>query len=200
MFKLGRDTGSLVNYVQGNSKSVTPEAGMGATILGWSDRHAATIVSVDKYRGRVRVGIQQDNSVRTDKNGMSESQDYSFTANPDKWITGNLAQKTITGRNDRTHVVDTSPFDPEADCFCLVGRFARELGPLPEERRQELDGNYEAGYQEVHEAINTNEEPMWALNDRTGRLVEEGELTAEVAIKEKLIPGFTEQLHALTIL
>ena len=47
MIKLGKDTGSLVNYMQANygSKKV-PAVGDGATILGWYDRYPATVIDV----------------------------------------------------------------------------------------------------------------------------------------------------------
>ena len=38
--------GSLVNLVLDGSKPHEPEVGMGATILYWSDRSAATIMKV----------------------------------------------------------------------------------------------------------------------------------------------------------
>lgn len=47
--KLGTQTSSLVNHLQsrGVIGEPAPVVGMGATILRWSDRDAATIVSVD---------------------------------------------------------------------------------------------------------------------------------------------------------
>jgi hypothetical protein len=62
------------------SVTYTPEVGMGATICYWSDRHAATIIRVEK-NGKVIV-VQEDIATRTDKNGMSESQEYKYEANP----------------------------------------------------------------------------------------------------------------------
>lgn len=53
---------------------------MGCTLLYWSDRHAATIIEVINER---RIVVQRDNAVRTDNNGMSESQEYTFTPNPE---------------------------------------------------------------------------------------------------------------------
>ena len=57
-----------------------PEVGMGATLLYWSDRHAATIVGYDTTKQIITV--QQDYAKRTDKRGMCESQDYEYTPNP----------------------------------------------------------------------------------------------------------------------
>lgn len=75
--KAGTETGSLINYLLslGGAK---PEVGMGCTILGWTDRHAATIVKVTK----TQVHVQRDIATRIDKNGMSESQTYSCAADP----------------------------------------------------------------------------------------------------------------------
>jgi hypothetical protein len=73
--------GSFNNLMMANSKPVeTPKVGDGATILSWSDRTPATVVFVSE-NGKT-IHIQEDNAVRTDSNGMSECQSYSFTANP----------------------------------------------------------------------------------------------------------------------
>lgn len=70
--------GSLFNRLMENSKPVTPEVGMGATLLMYSDRHAATVT---KVFSPTTIVIQEDNASRTDKNGMSESQEYAYTPN-----------------------------------------------------------------------------------------------------------------------
>lgn len=77
--KLGSDTGSLINHLFAGSQMPTPEVGMGATVLSWTDRHAATITEV---KGK-RVTVRLDEAIRTDKNGMSESQTYEYKSNPD---------------------------------------------------------------------------------------------------------------------
>ena len=59
-----------------------PVVGMGATILLWTDRHAATITEVFVLGKYTYVKVRQDTSKRIDKNGMSEDQDYEFTPNP----------------------------------------------------------------------------------------------------------------------
>jgi hypothetical protein len=80
--KLGTETGSLMNHLMsGTNGQPHPQVGMGATILGWTDRHAATIVEVSPS-GKTIV-IQRDNAKRIDSNGMSESQQYEFTPNAD---------------------------------------------------------------------------------------------------------------------
>ncbi len=57
------------------SKSVM--VGMGATIFGWTDRHAATVTRISAS-GK-SVFVKRDQAVRTDKNGMSEDQTWSTT-------------------------------------------------------------------------------------------------------------------------
>lgn len=76
--KLGKDTGSLVNYMMGNSTKPTPEVGMGCTLLFWSDRYAGTIIKIENNI----IHVQQDNATRIDKNGISEDQEYEYTPNP----------------------------------------------------------------------------------------------------------------------
>jgi hypothetical protein len=76
--KLGRDTGSVVNHIYSRS-SLTPEVGMGATILSWSDRSACTVIG---WNGRL-LTVQKDRAIRTDKNGMSECQTYQYERDPD---------------------------------------------------------------------------------------------------------------------
>lgn len=77
--KLGTQTGSLINHIYSRTTGSVPEVGMGATICMWSDRHAVTIIEVSqKY-----LVTQEDTATRADKNGMSESQEYVYTANPE---------------------------------------------------------------------------------------------------------------------
>jgi len=73
-------TGSFVNMMMDRSKSLTPVVGMGVTELCWTDRHAHTIIEV---KSSTRIVVQRDKATRTDKNGMSEDQTYTFERNPD---------------------------------------------------------------------------------------------------------------------
>lgn len=79
--KLGTQTASLTNHIY--SRMVVgqpkPEVGMGATVLCWTDRHAATITQV--WANGV-VTVQRDRAIRNDNNGMSECQNCTFEANP----------------------------------------------------------------------------------------------------------------------
>lgn len=73
--------GSLMNIVAAGARSRDPEVGMGATMLAWTDRHAATIVAVSES-GR-SVDVQRDIARRVDNLGMTDSgQCYEFTPDP----------------------------------------------------------------------------------------------------------------------
>ena len=73
-------TGSLFNNLMQDSKHPTPEVDMGATILSWTDRTAGTIVAVSKS-GK-KLTWQRDKVTRTDDNGMSDSQTYTYEQDP----------------------------------------------------------------------------------------------------------------------
>ncbi|MFI5260778.1 MAG: hypothetical protein ACHQU0_03220 [Candidatus Paceibacteria bacterium] len=83
--------GSLFNRLDENRKPPTPEIGMGATILMYSDRVAVTVVEILSPK---RILIQEDYANRTDKNGMSESQEYEYRPNP------NAAEREFSLRKD----------------------------------------------------------------------------------------------------
>jgi hypothetical protein len=78
--KITRNHGSLVNAIMEQSKQDQPVVGMGATRLMYSDRHPYTITKVSADGKTIEV--QADTATRTDKNGMSDSQTYTYTANP----------------------------------------------------------------------------------------------------------------------
>ena len=67
--------GNLINRVMDATKQPTPEVGMGATETMWSDRQAGTITCVVSPK---TVEWVEDITTRTDKNGISESQDYTY--------------------------------------------------------------------------------------------------------------------------
>lgn len=73
--------GSLQNRLMENTKArEMPKVGDGATILMYTDRHAATVVMVDEKRKIVTV--QQDNAKRVDDYGMSDCQEYEYASDP----------------------------------------------------------------------------------------------------------------------
>ena len=77
--KFGSETGSMINHLMSNSAQPEPKVGDGATVLSWSDRHAATVIEVTPNR----ITVQLDKAFRLDKNGMSECQAYEYYPNPD---------------------------------------------------------------------------------------------------------------------
>lgn len=82
--KLGTETGSLINHIYSiaTKGQPVPTVGMGATTLGWTDRHAATVIDVFMVGKAQFVTVQQDDAKRSDNNGMSEAQDYEYMPNP----------------------------------------------------------------------------------------------------------------------
>jgi hypothetical protein len=61
-------------------KAITPKVGMGATEYCWSDTHPWTVI---KLIGLKTIVVQRDESIRTDNNGLSESQEYIYERNPE---------------------------------------------------------------------------------------------------------------------
>ena len=73
--------GSFTNRILEATRSSAPVVvGQGATVILYTDRHAATVVEVSKDARRVVV--QRDIAKRVDKNGISESQVYEFERDP----------------------------------------------------------------------------------------------------------------------
>lgn len=73
-------SGSYINLISASAAAALPRVGDPATILGYSDRRAGTVDSVDAERGIVFVRL--DHSHRTDSNGMSDAQTYRYERNP----------------------------------------------------------------------------------------------------------------------
>jgi hypothetical protein len=92
------NTGSLINKLADEStQSTKPEVGMGATVILWSDRKAATIIEVSKTAHRVVV--QFDTATRVDSNGMSDAQSYTYEPNPEGGV------ETYSRRRDGSYRV-----------------------------------------------------------------------------------------------
>jgi hypothetical protein len=68
--------GSLTNRMMESSKQPAAIVGMGATLCHYSDRDAATVVRVSPS-GKT-IWLREDRSTRTDKNGQSEAQSYTY--------------------------------------------------------------------------------------------------------------------------
>ncbi|MBF84524.1 MAG: hypothetical protein CL489_08625 [Acidobacteria bacterium] len=81
--KLGTETGSLVNHLYSRIEKIKPEIGMGATILGWTDRSPATVIETFTKGKYDYIVVQEDSAKRVDNNGMSENQEYEYTRNPE---------------------------------------------------------------------------------------------------------------------
>lgn len=74
-------TGSLINKLMDESgDAAKPEVGMGCTLTGWTDRHAATIIQVSPTGHK--IWVQRDKATRTDSNGMSDAQTWEFEPDP----------------------------------------------------------------------------------------------------------------------
>lgn len=74
--------GSLVSHLAANSKHVfnMPKVGDGVTFYSWSDRHAGTVVKVVDEK-KLIIAVTEDTATRTDTNGMSDCQSYSYQTN-----------------------------------------------------------------------------------------------------------------------
>lgn len=68
--------GSIINRIEENPPS-TPEVGGGATLYSYTDRLAGTVISLGPLL------VQEDHATRTDKNGMSEIQEYTYRPDPE---------------------------------------------------------------------------------------------------------------------
>ncbi|MDC7784788.1 hypothetical protein PQJ75_00785 [Rhodoplanes sp. TEM] len=81
--KIGTETSSLVNHLY--SRMVvgqpTPEVGMGATVLSWTDRYAATIYEVEKSGRAVLVRVSRDTAKVVSGSAHDGSAEYAFTPN-----------------------------------------------------------------------------------------------------------------------
>lgn len=100
--------GHFINY-----KQPKPTVGMAVTLLHYTDRSVGRIERISKT-GKT-IWFREDKATRTDKNGMSESQSYSYEANPDgkvykatlrkdkQWRTSNINLKAVLGEQDAYH-------------------------------------------------------------------------------------------------
>jgi hypothetical protein len=104
--------GSLTNRLMEHVKQATPKVGDGATLTFYSDREAGTVIKVLTPR---KVVVQIDKATRTDKNGMSESQEYSYLPDPlgaihvftlrktGRWIESKGSTGVRFGERDKYH-------------------------------------------------------------------------------------------------
>lgn len=87
--QLGTETGSLINhlYSRATRGQPAPEVGMGATVLSWTDRRAATVVSVEPTKqGGWIVGVQEDRAKVISGSTHDGSAVYEYTRDPEGWV------------------------------------------------------------------------------------------------------------------
>lgn len=89
--KLGSETGSVINHFQSRATIGQPKpvVGMGATLLFWTDRQAASIVSVEEIiskRYRYIVGVQEDRSRVVSGSTYDGSAEWAFERNPENVV------------------------------------------------------------------------------------------------------------------
>jgi len=77
MFNICND--AVLNEEVMTHTEAKPTVGMGATKIMFSDRHPYTVIEVMSEK---RIKVQEDSATRTDKNGFSESQEYTYEPNP----------------------------------------------------------------------------------------------------------------------
>jgi hypothetical protein len=83
MLKLGTQTGSVMNHLMSAGSGLEPEVGMGATLLHWTDRAAATVVEIWKEGKADFIALTEDDARLVSGSGLSERQVYEFTPRPD---------------------------------------------------------------------------------------------------------------------
>lgn len=83
---LGTETGSLMNHLYSRMTigAPAPVVGMGATLLAWTDRHAATVIEVCAD-GKIRV--QEDTAKVVKGSTYDGSAEYEYSANPAGHVT-----------------------------------------------------------------------------------------------------------------
>lgn len=75
--------GSLQNRMmeQGVKGQPTPEVNMGATVLAYTDRYAATIIGIQVNQGRITLTVQEDEAKVVKGTTMDGSAEYEYHRN-----------------------------------------------------------------------------------------------------------------------
>ena len=81
-------TVNVMSHIMLSSREPTPEIGMGATVCLWTDRHAATVVEVKRFRRGARAGQVREVTVQRDiatptHAGMTDAQGYTYERDPE---------------------------------------------------------------------------------------------------------------------
>jgi hypothetical protein len=119
--KLGTQTGSLINHIMANASVKDIVLGeTGATLLSWSDRHAATVIDIFTKGKFEYIVVQEDTVKRVDANGISESQTYEFTRNAD----GSTKTFRITDKGFESVYLDndTNRWKKSSNGGLMIGR------------------------------------------------------------------------------
>jgi hypothetical protein len=104
--KLGKETGSLVNYIYGNSTIGDVKIGDPATLTSWSDRSAATVTDVFAYGKYDYISVTKDISKVVGGTGYGDEV-YEYSRDPNGYeetfrvVDGKLIsvyKNTVTGR------------------------------------------------------------------------------------------------------
>lgn len=94
----------MLNRLFEQSKNKEPAIGMGGTLFFATDREPVTIVGINYFKGGAKAGqvksvdVTRDKATRTDSNGMSEQQSYTFETDPDATPVTYLLRKDGTYR------------------------------------------------------------------------------------------------------
>lgn len=134
--KLGTQTASVINHLhaRGVVGEPVPKVGMGATVLGWSDRHPVTIVSVDtKPRGTAYsciIEVIQDYCRIISGNTQNGSSKFEFMPNSN-------GHKSIYRKNAKTGMWE-SAYKSKATNRLIKGGCGLRIG----ERERYVDPNF----------------------------------------------------------
>lgn len=79
--KLGTQTASLMNHIMANQSAENIVQDIGATVLSWTDRYAATVISTFRKGMYDYVVVQYDDVERLHSNPLSDAQAYEYTRN-----------------------------------------------------------------------------------------------------------------------
>lgn len=102
--KLGSQTGSVINHLHSRATIGQPEPteGMGATILLWSDRHAATITKVTPATGKrysCYIEVQEDEYTVVKGSTHDGSAEYEYHRDPRGSIRHFAQRRAADGSN-----------------------------------------------------------------------------------------------------
>lgn len=93
--------GSIINHVMSRQTNGEPEptVGMGATVLMYSDRHAATVTRVERVAGTIVIDVRHDVAKVVKGSTFDGSAEYEYTPDPEGWL-NTFRKNQKTGRWD----------------------------------------------------------------------------------------------------